>query len=50
MTFYCTTNTKTWNGHKTNELVIFKVVVVTIYKRYHTVSIKLTNLMLLKSI
>lgn len=21
MTFYCATNIKTWNGHKTNELV-----------------------------
>ncbi|EOV9527777.1 hypothetical protein ACRS52_21030 [Bacillus cytotoxicus] len=41
----------TWNEHESNEpykLVSFNVVVVTIYKRCHTVTIKLTNLCYLK--
>ncbi|MEZ7794924.1 hypothetical protein, partial [Niallia circulans] len=49
MTFYCATNIKTWNGHKTNELASFNIVVVMTYNRCHTVITKLTNLMLIKT-
>ncbi|OFD77379.1 hypothetical protein BWGOE8_32470 [Bacillus mycoides] len=49
MTFYMAMNINTWNGHKTNELVSFNVLFVTIYKRCQTVTTKLTNLCYLKT-
>jgi len=49
MTFYYATNIKTWDVHETNELVSINVVVVTTYKRHHTITTKLTSLMLLNN-
>lgn len=50
MTFYWGMNINTWNGHKTNELVSFNVLFVTIYKRCQIVTTKLTKLTILKNI
>lgn len=47
MKFYIVVNINTWNGHETNKLVSFYVVVVNTYKRCHS-TLKLTKLMLFK--
>ncbi|EOP59956.1 hypothetical protein IKQ_06107 [Bacillus cereus VDM053] len=52
MTFYYAMNIKTWDDMKlTNSYksVSFNVVVVATYKRRHTITTKLTSLMLLKN-